>query len=196
MTSGGTELNDKLQYSTVTSGPRINNNASSHHVFINRLTAFFVNGASQTGFIPDVVRLLEKYNLSCVLDAYLRDSAFPSKFTWKRMVKYEIHSRELYQWHTRTSQPEFARFQCIVPTFGVHDFWTLSKTCPKFTNACKSVIQMIGSILDCDVQLCHKCNCFITMSLIIVLVNVHVYTMKELRCGIDSMHSILKFICI
>ena len=130
------------------------------HVFINRLTAFFVNGASQTGFIPDVVRLLEKYNLSCVLDAYLRDSAFPSKFTWKRMVKYEIHSRELYQWHTRTSQPEFARFHRIVPTFGVHDFWTLSKTCPKFTDACKSVIQMIGSILDCDVQLCHKCNCF------------------------------------
>ena len=27
------------------------------HVFINRMTAFFVNGASQTGFIPDVVRL-------------------------------------------------------------------------------------------------------------------------------------------
>ena len=76
------------------------------------------------------------------------------------MVKYEIHSRELYQWHTRTSQPEFARFHRIVPTFGVHDIWTLSKTCPKITDACKSVVQMIGIILDCDVQLCHKCNCF------------------------------------
>ena len=29
------------------------------HVFINRATTFFVNGASQTGFLPDVVRLLE-----------------------------------------------------------------------------------------------------------------------------------------
>ena len=98
------------------------------------------------GIIPDVVRLLEKYNLSCVLDAYERDSAFPSTFTWKRMVKYEIHGRELYQWHTRTSQPEFAHFHRIVPTFDVHNFWTLSKTCPKITDACKSVIQVIGSI--------------------------------------------------
>ena len=30
VTSGGTELNDKLQYSAVASGPRINNNVSSH----------------------------------------------------------------------------------------------------------------------------------------------------------------------
>ena len=37
---------------------------------------------------------------------------------------------------------------------------------------------------------------FITMPLVIALVNVHVYTMKELKCGIESMHSILKFICI
>ena len=130
------------------------------HVFLNRLTSYFVNGAAQAGFIPDVVRLLEKYNLSGILDTYMRDSIFPSKISWKRMVKSEINNSELYQWRCRTSQPEFARFKRIFPAFHVHYFWTLSNKSPKIVNACKSAIQMIGSILDCDVRLCCKCGLF------------------------------------
>ena len=66
-------------------------------ITVNRLTSYFVNGAAQAGFIPDVVRLLEKYNLSGILDTYMRDSIFPSKISWKRMVKSEINNSELYQ---------------------------------------------------------------------------------------------------
>ena len=67
------------------------------HVFLNRLTSYFVNGAAQAGFIPDVVhvRLLEKYNLSGILDTYMRDSIFPSKISWKRMVKSKINNSEV-----------------------------------------------------------------------------------------------------
>ena len=57
------------------------------HVFLNRLMSYFVNGAAQA-----VVRLLEKYNLSGTLDTYMRDSIFPSKISWKRMVKSEINN--------------------------------------------------------------------------------------------------------
>ena len=46
------------------------------------------------------------------------------------------------------------------PAFHVHYFWTLSYKSPKIVNACKSEIQMIGSILDCDVRLCCKCGLF------------------------------------
>ena len=86
------------------------------------------------------------------------NSIFPSKISWTRHVRCEINNRELYQWYCRTSQPDFARFRRIVPAFHVHYFWILSNRSPKVVNACKSAIQMIGCILDCDVQLCCKCN--------------------------------------
>ena len=68
------------------------------------------------------------------------------------------NNRELYQWHCQTSQPDFARCRRIVPAFHVQYFWILSNRSPKVVNACKSAIQMISCILDCDVQLCCKCN--------------------------------------
>ena len=46
---------------------------------------FFVNGGSKTALIPDVIRLLEKYNSSRVSDAHLRDGTFPSKFAWEEL---------------------------------------------------------------------------------------------------------------
>ena len=128
------------------------------HIFLNRLTSYFVDGAGQTGFIPEVVRLLEKYSLSRYLDTFMCNSIFPSKISWKRHVRCEINNRELYQWHCRTSQPDFAHFRRIVPAFHFHYFWILSNRSPKVVNACKYAIQMIGCILDCDVQLCCKCN--------------------------------------
>ena len=70
------------------------------HVFLNRLTSYFVNGAGVAGFIPNVVKLLEKYHLSGNLYTYMRDSIFPSISSWKRMVKCEINNWELYQWHS------------------------------------------------------------------------------------------------
>ena len=119
-----------------------------------------MNGAAQAGFIPDVVRLLEKYNLSGNLDTYMKDSIFRCKISSQRMVKCKINTWKLYQWHSRTSQPEFARFQRVFPAFHFHYFWTLSNKSPKIVNACKFAIQIIGSILDYDVQLCCKCNLF------------------------------------
>ena len=119
-----------------------------------------MNGTNQTGFIPDVVRLLEKYHLLDTLEVYRRDSIFPSKLSWKKTVKYKLREHELYLWHSRTSQPEFSQFHRVVPISQVHYVWILSKECPKLIKACKSVVQMIGSILDCDVQLCYKCNAY------------------------------------
>ena len=106
-------------------------------VFLNRLTSFFMNGANQTQmkkdqpnwFIPDVVRLLEKYHLVGTLEVYRRDSIFPSKLSWKKTVKYKLREHELYLWHSRTSQPEFSRFHRVVPISQVHYFWILSKEC-------------------------------------------------------------------
>ena len=42
-------------------------------VFLNRLCTYSMNDSKQTGFIPDIVRILGKYGLLDVFTAYKRD---------------------------------------------------------------------------------------------------------------------------
>ena len=42
-----------------------------------------MDGAGQTGYIPEVVRLLKKYSLSRYFDTFMCNTIFPSKISWK-----------------------------------------------------------------------------------------------------------------
>ena len=64
-------------------------------VFLNRLTSFSMNGAKQIGYIPDIVRLLRKYNPLDRLETYKRKRIFPSNLSWKKLVKCRLQEREL-----------------------------------------------------------------------------------------------------
>ena len=54
---------------------------------LNRLTSFKINQRKQTGFIVEINRLLQKYQLEHILSSYLQDGVFPDKFAWKCMIK-------------------------------------------------------------------------------------------------------------
>ena len=57
-------------------------------VFIKRLCMWDAsNKTGQTGFIPDVARLFDKYNLLNHLDKYIKDGIFPNKYHWKLSVE-------------------------------------------------------------------------------------------------------------
>ena len=97
-----------------------------------------MNGAKQIGSIPYIVSLLRKYNLLDILETYNIESTFPSKLSWKKIVKYRMQERELRLWHNRTSNPEFSPFRSIHGNFQTHSLWLLSKQKPKLTVVCKS----------------------------------------------------------
>lgn len=88
------------------------------------------------------------------------DNVFPSKFSWKKLIKHKIQESELSMWHDRTSQPEFDRFKRVHSSFKVHYFWKLSKQKPNLLIACKSIMQMISCIVgdSANASICHKCN--------------------------------------
>ena len=128
-------------------------------VFLNILTSFSMNGAKQTGYIPDIVSLLRKYNLLDILETYKKESTFPSKLSWKKLVKCRLQEHELRLWHNRISNPEFSRFRRIHGNLQTHSLWLLSKQKPKLTVACRSVIQMLSNVIcDDDIRLCYKCG--------------------------------------
>ncbi len=56
-------------------------------VFTHRLVRFLNMHKQHAGSVPDIYRLLQKYNLANVLKTYAETGTFPSKSSWKLMLK-------------------------------------------------------------------------------------------------------------
>ena len=62
-------------------------------VFDLRLNLFVLReNKNQSGFIPDIWKVLQKYRLEEYLLSYLATSLFPTKGTWKTIVKQKSES--------------------------------------------------------------------------------------------------------
>ena len=69
-------------------------------VFDLRMNLFVLKGyKNQLGFVPEIWKVLRKFNLQEYLQNYLANAVFPSKFTWKTIINRKI--REFYEmaWH-------------------------------------------------------------------------------------------------
>ena len=83
-------------------------------LFMTRLFQFQCNCTkSHRGFIPDIVRILNKYSLHTYLTDFISCGYFPSKLAWKNICKSAIWCREELQWKIRLSESsDFSRL-CI-----------------------------------------------------------------------------------
>ena len=52
---------------------------------------FKINQRKQTGFIVEINRLLQKYQLEHILSAYLQDVVLSGKFAWRCMINSKAH---------------------------------------------------------------------------------------------------------
>ena len=132
-------------------------------MFLNRLTSFTINTGKQTGFIVEVDPLLQKYDLSHILLAYLQDGVFPGKFAWKHMIKAKVHENARLGWYERVSSPEFYRFNMLHGEFRPHWIWLFSKENRKMLKPCISVVQLISCVssLPHVSNICRHCQrCF------------------------------------
>lgn len=58
------------------------------------------------GFIPDAMRLVEKYNQRHVLDGYLSTGTFPSHKMWKQTVNAAVRKFHETAWWERNAEDE------------------------------------------------------------------------------------------
>jgi len=59
-------------------------------VFVHRLVSF-INGDKQcVGFIPDIYKLLDKYQLVGYTLTFLKDALFPSKSVWRAILRQHV----------------------------------------------------------------------------------------------------------
>jgi hypothetical protein len=69
---------------------------------------------SQKGFIPDVMSILLKYDLSHFINIYMSDGIFPDKRTWKNCIKNAILKYEGEQIrHNVQVDAELSRYRAI-----------------------------------------------------------------------------------
>ena len=114
---------------------RLNSNSWVKNQFLNRLTSFTTHSnGRQTGFIADIFRLLGKYQLRHVLEAYLESSIFPSKFAWKRILKSTLHKSAISSWHNRIQTQDFSRFTALHYDYSPHWIWYFSNSLINITD--------------------------------------------------------------
>ena len=67
-------------------------NLLSRKIFNLRLNLFMLKGLkNQIGFIPDIIAIVKKYNLTQYISRYLEQSVFPSKYEWKRITNRSVN---------------------------------------------------------------------------------------------------------
>ncbi|MCG8048280.1 MAG: reverse transcriptase family protein, partial [Candidatus Thiodiazotropha endolucinida] len=139
---------------------RVKSNSWLKLAFLSRLASYNVYKDIQLGFIPEIVRILDKYDLKYYLDAFLQNNVFPNRLTWKRLVKHRIHSNEINLWQARLSSPELHRFSLLHNEYIPHRFWIISYEHPRLMPCYKSVVQMIASVSNnfTDQITCFNCG--------------------------------------
>ena len=65
---------------------RLDSSVWLKNVFLFRLFSYMTYADRQSGFIPNIIRLLEKYQLRHTVYDFIENSTFPSKYHWKRLI--------------------------------------------------------------------------------------------------------------
>jgi hypothetical protein len=127
-------------------------------VFITRLIKYLNFDNQSRGFIPDVYRLLQKYNLESVLYSYLESGVFPSKYAWKVTLRSAITNTATY---TRVNRLILSRRElCGIIQYSLPaTLWYVSRNNPKTAYMCSFLMESIGSFMSHSyVVTCRKCN--------------------------------------
>ena len=98
----------------------------------------------RTGFIWDVFRILEEYDLGYVLSEYITSGTFQSRHSWKKLIRNKLSDACVSNVGLANADEAVCRFQTIHPKSKPCCFWELSRKHPYMLTACKSVMQMIA----------------------------------------------------
>ena len=137
----------------------IKTNCTSKQLFLLRLHQkhLGVNNAKK-GFINDIWDSLHKYHFHDILLDFLNTGKYPSKLSWKYLVKNVLLCQESDEWRLRLdSSVEFRRFKIIHPDMVPAVIWSFSKRYPNFNRTCKTVAKMWIVPPTCEL-LCALCK--------------------------------------
>lgn len=127
-------------------------------LFVNRLISY--HGSGQHGFIPDIYQILAKYNLRPTFDEYVTNGNFPSKQSWKRLVKQSVDAK-WKQTAVVNLNNTIGRLSDtgVIRTDGVSILWDIVSQRPELKVLCCRVNTMISMMITRrNNWKCSKCD--------------------------------------
>lgn len=122
---------------------RLDYDALPKKIFLTRLMSFMLYlSDKQKGFIPDIVTILHLYDLAEYLQDWLYNGTFPTKDSWKKIVRRAVKSSQDRDRERRMSyDSDFSFFREIFSKFIPSSIWKLPST-PNEINLCKSIVKL------------------------------------------------------
>lgn len=142
---------------------RMNTEFLPKKIFTSRLFSFLYNlSETQMGFIPDVLQLLQTYQLTDYLNTWLSDGSFPSKSAWKSTVRSSVYTHQTLQRIERTAyDPDFFRFNAVFSTSNPFIMWQYINSYSEIQNL-KFTLKLIASKPLQTSIACVLCGHFVT----------------------------------
>jgi len=133
-----------------------------HKVCVTRLLSIIYQHSSQErGFIPDILRLLDKYNLRPHVKTFIASGTFSPKPKWKKLVRKSVFDYHRLAWRERIDADYSLRtFSKIHPSLTVHPAWYVAKENPAYRASANFLVKCCAVIRDMpDVNtLCERCG--------------------------------------
>lgn len=132
-------------------------------IFIRRYFKYLQHPNSVTkGFVPDILHILCRYNLTPILNNYLAQNIIPSKYAWKKPVWATISNNELILWSNRLDNDyDFVRFKTIHKCIEPSILWTYPLTRQELDLA-HSISKLWVSPPDRNPSVCAYCELIVT----------------------------------
>ncbi|CAC5382904.1 unnamed protein product [Mytilus coruscus] len=148
----------------------------SKNVLMARLLMFFHKCTENNfGFVNDVIRIMQKYNLVGHIEKLLSTSYFPVQNQWKSIVKKRVYEYEENVLKQRLdSDRDFEYFKLIHNSIEPHRAWTILRQYPSLKFQAKFVISLCAVVRpsepDAELLLCHKCGFFYDNAIVHILI--------------------------
>ncbi|MCG7892042.1 MAG: reverse transcriptase family protein, partial [Candidatus Thiodiazotropha endolucinida] len=114
-------------------------------LFSHRLINYLGNPMQKIGFFPDILRTLDKYSLRYVIDIFICNGTFMSKYPWKRLVKNRIDYVVREEWLNRVSKDIYlSKMLFFHNLYEPCKFWKISKLNSRIAKQCQNCVKLIG----------------------------------------------------
>lgn len=129
-------------------------------IFVYRVFHFLNNPRKSKGFIPDIFKILGKYKLSNTINEYLRTGYFPSKSSWKTIVRESVLEKS-----NADLQLRMVNDQDLYMLFDIHNeyhlscIWEFSRLYPVYRKQCITAAVALSRLFSREYEIfCPLCN--------------------------------------
>jgi hypothetical protein len=124
-------------------------------IFITRLLLYLNNCTTiRGGFIPDILKIVRKYDLFSYVDNFVKTSLFPSSKKWKYLIKSSVIAYEEHCLHERSNiDTDFTYLRLIQERILPHRPWTVLKSHKQLRTQCQYVVSLCALVKENEHEL-------------------------------------------